>query len=150
MQNAIAGYCNSGIANEPKIHYAQVRAMTSLGVSPAKGFTSDCSEFATAAYYWARQEKGVAVPDPNHSGFNGYGYTGTLVNNPKVGAPYQIGDLALYGTSTGNTTHVAICYVPGDASSSRWCSHGSEAAPYAVALHYRDDLVCVVRPGVMP
>jgi hypothetical protein len=65
-----------------------------------------------------------------------------------VSAPYQIGDLAIYGTSYGNTTHVVTCYAPGDAGSADWCSHGSEAAPYPVALHYRGDLLCVCRPGL--
>lgn len=147
---AIADYCRRSIANEPRIHYQQYRPMRSLGIKPEAGFSSDCSEHSTAAYYWAKKTTGIAVPDPNHSGYNGYGYTGTLVNNPKVGAPYQIGDLAIYGSSSGSTEHVCTCYVPGDASSSVWCSHGSEAAPYAVKLHYRGDLYAVVRPGLMP
>jgi hypothetical protein len=148
VENALAGYCYSSVTNEPKIHYQQVRPMRSLGVSPVKGFTADCSEHSTCAYYWARQETGVAVPDPNHNGYNGAGYTGTLVNNPRVSAPYRIGDLAIYGPGTG--AHVCTCFGAGDAYASRWCSHGSEAAPYEVDLHYRGDLQCVVRPGLMP
>lgn len=145
---AIADYCRRSIASEPGIHYRQYRPMQSLGDKPENGFHSDCSEHSTAAYYWARQHSGVAVPDPNHDGYSGYGYTGTLVNNPKVGAPYKVGDLAIYGGSTGTTEHVCTCYVAGDANTSVWCSHGSEAAPYAVKLHYRGDLLCVVRPGL--
>ena len=150
VKAAIADYCRRSIAQEPRIHYQQRRAMTCLGIPPENGFTADCSEHSTAAYYWARLETDVAVPDPNNSGYNGYGYTGTLVNNPKVGAPYQIGDLAIYGSSSGSTEHVCTCYVAGDANTSVWCSHGSEAAPYAVKLHYRGDLYAVVRPGLMP
>ena len=137
---SVADYCRRSNANEPKIHYSQNRPMTHLGDDPEDGFTADCSGHSTSSYYEA------GWPDPNDNGYNGNGYTGTLVNNPKVGAPYKVGDLALYGTSTGNTTHVCTCYVAGDAYSSTWCSHGSEAAPYAVSLYYRDDLVCVVRP----
>ena len=150
VKSAIADYCRRSIANEPKLHYKQYRPMQSLGDAPENGFSSDCSEHSTAAYYWAKLRSGVAVPDPNGSGYNGYGYTGTLVNNPHVSGSYQIGDLAIYGSSTGSTEHVCTCYVAGSSSSAVWCSHGSEAAPYAVKLHYRSDLVCVVRPGLMP
>jgi hypothetical protein len=139
--SALAQYARDSCANEPRIHYSQARPMTHLGVPPSQGFTADCSGHATGCYYEA------GWPDPNKSGYNGYGWTGTLVNNPKVNSPYQVGDLALDGTSTGNTTHVVTCFVAGDSQSSQWVSHGSEAAPYPVALHYRDDLVCVVRPA---
>ena len=150
VKNAIADYCRRSIAQEPRIHYTQQRPMRSLGIPPENGFHSDCSEHATAAYFWAREETGIDVPDPNHSGFNKYGYTGTLVNNPKVSGSYQIGDLAIYGSSSGSTEHVCTCYVEGSSSSAVWCSHGSEAAPYAVKLHYRSDLYAVVRPGLLP
>lgn len=150
VRDELAAYCRDSLANASRIHYRQQRPMTSLGVAPSQGFTSDCSEHATAAYFWARKVTDVAVPDPNHRGYDGYGYTGTLVSNPTVGSPYQVGDLALYGTSTSNTTHVATCYSPGNASTALWLSHGSEDAPYSVVLGYRSDLVCVVRPALMP
>jgi hypothetical protein len=150
VEKALADYCRRSIANEPKLHYQQRRPMKCLGIPPENGFTADCSEHSTAAYFWAREATGVAVPDPNHSGYNGYGYTGTLVDNPRVSGSYRVGDLGIYGASTGSTEHVVTCYQAGDASSSLWCSHGSEAAPYAVRLHYRGDLLCVVRPGLVP
>lgn len=137
---ALVDYAKRCMANEPKIHYSQSRPMTHLGKDPAQGFVCDCSGHSTACYYEAKW------PDPNHSGYNGYGWTGTLVANPKVSSPFQVGDLALYGTSEANTTHVTTCYVAGDSHSSCWVSHGSEAGPYATALFYRSDLVCVVRP----
>lgn len=151
VKDAIEDYCRRSIANEPGIHYKQYRPMQTLGKNPDGGFSSDCSEHSTAAYYWAKKQTGVAVPDPNHNGYNGAGYTGTLVNNPKVtDGKYQRGDLAIYGSSSGNTEHVCTCYIAGDKNSSVWCSHGSEAAPYAVKLYYRSDLYAVVRPGLVP
>ena len=151
VRRAIAGYCLDSIDNEPKIHYQQVRPIACFGVPPSKGFTTDCSGHATSAYYWARQETGLAVPDPNGRGFDGYGYTGTLINNPRVtNGQYKRGDLALYGPSTGSSSHVTTCVKDGDASGSAWCSHGSESAPYRVALYYRSDLLCVVRPALTP
>lgn len=138
----LADYCRDCIGNEPRWHYQQIRPMTHLGNTPDEGGNCDCSSHATGAYFW------VGAPDPNHRGYDGYGYTGTLINNPKVVAPYQVGDLALYGESSGSTEHVTTCYQAGSDSSSRWCSHGSEEAPYSVGLYYRGDLLCVVRPGL--
>ena len=139
---ALADYCRRTIAAEPLWHYAQVRPIAPLGVPPNEGGTTDCSGHATCAYFWA------GAPDPNHRGFDGYGYTGTLVENPKVVAPYQVGDLGIYGESVSNTTHVVTCHQAGNDASALWCSHGSEGAPCAVKLLYRSDLVAVVRPGL--
>lgn len=147
---AIADYCRRCIAAEPDWHYIQQRPMESLGRAPEAGGYSDCSEHATAAFYWARQVTGVKVPDPNHRGFDGYGYTGTLIANPTALFPYRIGDLALYGPSEAATSHVCTCYVAGDEDTSLWCSHGSEEAPYSVPLLYRADLVKIVRPALVP
>jgi len=150
IRKAMTDYCKRSVANEPRIHYEQERPIACFGVPPENGFTTDCSGHSTCVYYWSRKTTGIAVPDPNGNAFNGYGYTGTLVNNPKTGAPYLVGDLALYGTSESDTTHVVTCYVGGSVADALWCSHGSEGAPYPVALKYRDDLVCVVRPRLLP
>jgi Putative peptidoglycan binding domain len=139
-EGSLSDYARDSIYNEPRIHYSQNRAMTHLGVPPSQGFTADCSGHATSCYYEA------GWPDPNKSDYNGYGYTGTLANNPKVGSPYKVGDLGLYGDSWGATSHVVTCYVAGDSSNSVWVSHGSEGAPTSVRLYYRSDLLGVVRP----
>ena len=146
----IADYCSRSIDAAGGIHYLQQRAMTSFGVAPETGFTADCSEHSTAAYFWARKWSGVAVPDPNGNGYNGYGYTGELIENPEAAAPWKVGDLAIYGPSYGDTSHVCTCYVAGNDATSVWCSHGSEEAPYAVSLHYRSDLLVIVRPRLVP
>ena len=49
----IADYCKRTIAAAKKWHYVQQRQMTSIGRTPDAGGESDCSEHATAAYYWA-------------------------------------------------------------------------------------------------
>src|SRR5262249_44580501 len=138
----LTDYCKQSIGNEPKIHYSQARPMTHLGVPPAQGFTCDCSGHSTSAYYWA------GWIDPNKRGFDGYGYTGTLCQHPKVSGPYQVGDLGFYSTSYSwsNTTHVVTCYVGGDSGTSLWCSHGQESGPTSVRLHYRSDYLGVCRP----
>ncbi len=142
VRQMIADYCRRCITNEPGWHYSQARAMTHLGRTPEAGGTCDCSGHSTGAYCAA------GAPDPNGRGYDGYGYTGTLINNPKASSPYKVGDLALYGPSSGNTTHVTTCYIAGDIGTSRWCSHGSESGPNAVALRYRSDLITVVRPAL--
>jgi hypothetical protein len=146
----LAAYCRDCLANAGRIHYEQIRPIGCFGVAPTNGFTTDCSGHATCAYYWPRKVTGVAVPDPNHRGYDGYGYTGTLIDNPTASSPYQIGDLALYGPSTSATSHVVTCYVAGSEANALWLSHGSDEAPYSVKLRYRGDLLVVVRPPLMP
>jgi hypothetical protein len=147
----IRRYCERSVAARPGIHYSQARPMTHLGVPPEKGFTADCSGFATSAFFWAdKYTQKFKVEDPNGLGYNGTGYTGTLLaNNRKRRVPLEhkmfVGDMALYGPSLGYTTHVCICMKSGSADSSEWASHGSEAGPYVVRLKYRSDLLCVVR-----
>lgn len=142
VRAAIADYCTRTIEHADAWHYRQARPMTSLGVKPEAGGYNDCSEHATAAYFWS------GAPDPNRRGYDGYGYTGTLISNPSTLAPYKVGDLAIYGPSTSSSSHVVTCMVAGSDSSARWCSNGSESSPTSVSLHYRDDLLIVVRPGV--
>jgi hypothetical protein len=137
----LAEYLRVSIENEPKWHYRQYRPMI-LGVPPNVEQDADCSSQATQAYYFA------GAPDPNHEAFSGYGYTGTLINNPQVSEPFEIGDLGIYGPSRGATSHVVTCFQDGNSSTAIWCSHGSERAPYPVRLHYRSDLLTVVRPGL--
>jgi hypothetical protein len=150
VRAAIADYCRRSIASEPQIHYEQERPIQAFGVPPEQGFTTDCSGHATSAYYWARKVTGIKVPDPNGRNFDGYGYTGTLLNNPEAPTPYEVGDLAIYGPSFEASSHVVTCMQRGSAESAHWCSHGSEAAPVAVSLRYRLDLLTVVRPRLTP
>lgn len=150
VRAAISDFCRRSITAAAPWHYVQYRPMRYLGVSPDAVHYSDCSEHATEAYYWARQQTGIMVPDPNRNGYNGWGNTTSLVQNPVCSSPFKVGDLAIYGTSVAATEHVATCYIAGDLNSSEWCSNGSEAAPYAVDVRYRPDLLCIVRPPLRP
>lgn len=90
----------------------------------------DCSSFVTACYWTA------GYPDPNHLGYNGQGYTGTLAAHGRVvtGQP-RPGDLCFYGNGspwhhvTMVSSNVKLVY-----------SHGFEGGPRLVALRYRSDL----------
>jgi hypothetical protein len=146
VRRSIADYGHAAIRAAAGIHYSQARPLTCLGVAPARGFTTDCSGICIAAYKWARDRTGLPVPDPGGYGFHGAGWTGSLIHNPPAGGLYRVGDIALYGRSASATSHACLCIGEGDARSSSWLSHGSEAGPYAVRLRYRSDLIRVVRP----
>lgn len=142
VQRAMQDYCRRGIANAANWHYVQNRPMKTLGKNPDGTIKSDCSEGATATYFWAKQVTGLPVPDPNGNGFNGLGNTTTLSSHNSVLAksPYRVGDLALYNG------HVTICMAAGTKDTARFWSNGSEGGPYSEPLGYRSDLVKVVRP----
>lgn len=138
---AFADFCASAEKHSVVWHYAQIRPYSGLGVAPDKPHIADCSAYVTLAYFWAHW------PDPNHNDYNGEGFTGTLAVNPRTGPPYEIGDLAIYGSAWPFTEHVIACKSPGDANTARWSSHGEESDPTERALGYRRDLLGVVRPA---
>ena len=65
-------------------------------------FTTDCSGFVTMMAKWG------GAPDPNGLGYNGYGFTGTLLDNmPHIDRQHaKRGDLVVYGDGTGE--HVVM------------------------------------------
>lgn len=154
VRRAITDYCVASEIHTAAIHYSQARPMTHLGKDPRNGFTADCSGHATGCFYWAQQQTGIHVEDPNGRHYNGSGYTGTLLATNRAhpvpsGHVYLVGDLALYGPSLLNTKHVVTCRTRGTALTSVWTSHGSERAPYPVRLRYRSDLLTVLRPRAL-
>lgn len=150
-RDIIRRYCERCEANKRTIHYSQARPMRHLGVAPGTPFTTDCSGFVTSAFFWAERYTTFPVRDPNGRGYDGWGYTGTLlVHNVRRRVPldrnfFFVGDMVLYGSSYSNTKHVAICRKNGSAATSVWTSHGSELGPYPVRIDYRSDVLIVVR-----
>ena len=127
--------------HEGKWHYSQRRPFTGMGESPDVEHINDCSGYVVLAYYWARSQTGIAVPDPSGHGYSGYGNTwDDLDGHPKVSGAYKVGDLAHYDG------HVTICRKAGDSHTAIWSSHGSESGPDARGLFYREDFNFVVRP----
>lgn len=146
----LQGYLLRCEANRAKIHYSQLRPITSLGDSPVRGFTTDCSGLVISAFYWVDREMAIKVKDPGGYGYSGWGYTGSILEtNKKRRVPldhkFFVGDMALFGRHLGATSHVTICRRGGDTMSSVWTSHGSEAGPIPTRLLYRRDLLCVLR-----
>lgn len=107
-----------GVAHEPQIHYGQVRPMP---LTPRLPMTTDCSGFVTLCY------KLAGASDPNGLGYNGLGYTGTLLEHgravPVSGA--KPGDLIFYGPGTAE--HVVMVVEAG--ADPLVVSHGFEGGP---------------------
>ena len=99
----------------------------------------DCSGFVTDCY------QAAGAPDPNGRGFDGQGYTGTLMGHgqPTTLAALEVGDLAFYGFTTrsspafpyGSPTHVAI--IASLAPIIAVVSMGSDAGPSFLPYNYR-------------
>lgn len=96
----------------------------------------DCSSMDT----WINYVAGAV--DPNGFGYNGLGFTGTMIRH---GVEVSIGeakvaDLVFYGRARNAISHVAI-YV----GNSMVVSHGSEGGPYYLPWNYRSDMRMVRR-----
>lgn len=127
----IVSYATFGYNNRYKIHYTQ-SSLRMYGVRnkirpPKIPYYEDCSSFSTWTYW------GAGVPDPNGLGYNGWGYTGTLVQHGQSTSNPQPGDLAFYGWGAPYH-HVTVCIGNG-----MCISHGSEVGPLLLPVHYRSD-----------
>jgi Putative peptidoglycan binding domain len=113
-----------GIANEPQIHYEQLRPIDGLRDPRKLPLHTDCSGFATLCYAWA------GAPDPNGLDYSGQGWTGTLLEHmkPVPAGGLQPGDLVVFGPPPGH--HVALVLEPG--TDPLLCSHGEEQGPLRI------------------
>lgn len=121
---AIVKWAKWGVANEPSIHYGQVRPMPLRGKLP---LTTDCSGFATLCY------KLAGCPDPNTFGYNGQGNTSTLLRYGQKIKEDQVmpGDLIVYGTEGSSYGHHVVIAV--EHGPDPLCvSHGQEKGPALV------------------
>ena len=121
VRQKIVAAARWGIANEPQIHYGEVRPIPLARMLP---LTTDCSGFVTVCYFLA------GAPDPNGLDYSGEGWTGTLLRNLEhVHRDEALpGDLVVWGGYPGR--HVAILLDAGD--DPLLCSHGSERGPFAI------------------
>jgi Putative peptidoglycan binding domain len=124
LREAIVANARWGIANQPLIHYAQLRPIDALHEPRRLPLTTDCSGFVTLCYVWA------GAPDPNGLGCSGAGWTGTLLEHlkPLAAEAVQPGDLVVFGPPPGK--HVALVLERG--ADPLLCSHGQECGPVAV------------------
>src|SRR5262245_4288530 len=143
VQEQIVNFCEKGLAHPGGWNYTQNRAVK-VSVDPTGNVNSDCSGSVIQAFYWAKVNTGLNVPDPAMQGWSGYGNTSYHEDDhPKVtSGSYQVGDLAHYDG------HVCLCIKAGNADTADWWSFGSEP-PSRRKLHYRSDFRKVVRPPLV-
>lgn len=124
----VVAFAHWGIAHADKIHWAEVRPIPRVtpGKLPALPFTTDCSGFVTMAHQYA------GLPDPNNNGYNGQGWTETLLDHNKhiPLALVKPADDIVYGARPG--AHTAIILRGGKDPIT--ASHGREAGPEYVKV----------------
>lgn len=146
-RSEIARGCQLLLEHAPDVHYTEGPnrwgAITNhLEIRRGQYLRAgDCSSTATWLLWNA-----LHVPYGVRDVVNGCdwraGYTGTILQHGKRvihEGNAQVGDLAIYGNGWPGQ-HVAVCLGGG------WVfSHGSEAGPYKLPLHYRPDLMQIRR-----
>jgi len=101
----VVNWANWAVANRGGFTYTEgPQRMEGIG-HPGIPCHADCSAFVTLCYNWA----GVSQ-DPNGQGYDGQGYTGTLLSNGQQIDISQVvpGDVIVYGPGTGDHTALVI------------------------------------------
>ena len=132
VRQKIVAAARWGIANEPRIHYGEIRPVP---LGRALPLTTDCSGFVTLCFHLA------GAPDPNGLGYSGQGWTGTLLQHLdeiEAGSARR-GDVVVWGAYPGR--HCAIVLEPG--ADPLLASHGQERGP--IAIRYIDE--CRFQPA---
>jgi hypothetical protein len=128
QREAIVKYALWAAHHEREIHYAQVRPMDHLRKIEVLPWWADCSEFVTTIYKWANAE------DPNRRGYDGEGWTGTLLENGIYIPVFQAkpADVAIWGRYPGHHTAVITSTVL--KHDPMIVSHGMERGPLEIRL----------------
>jgi peptidoglycan hydrolase-like protein with peptidoglycan-binding domain len=123
VRTEMVSNCNWGVAHNAEIHYAESRPIPINIPKYYLPFTTDCSGFVTIMAKWS------GAPDPNGLGYNGQGYTGTLLDHlPHITKAESLpGDLVVLGPPPGN--HVVTLVEAGTVADPLVVSHGREADP---------------------
>lgn len=139
QRQEIAQWWAWAIRERDRIAYSQSRPYQRIDAHTLPTW-ADCSSFLTMGY------KAAGAPDPNRRGFDGLGYTGTLLDGGRstVRSALKVGDAVFYGFTTrsrpgfpyGSPTHVAgVLRI-----TSRGivvASHGSGSGPVELPIDYR-------------
>lgn len=94
---------------KPQEHYQQLRPIDGEHHPYKLPLHFDCSGSVTDCYSWTGK-----VPDPNDEGYNGEGYTGTLLNGLLHihASEVQPGDIGVYGAYPGDHAVLALTHGP--------------------------------------
>ena len=123
VRTEMVSNCNWGVAHNAQIHYAETRPIPINIPKYYLPFTTDCSGFVTIMAKWS------GASDPNGLGYNGQGYTGTLLDHlPHITKQESLpGDLVVLGPAPGH--HVVVLVQAGTVADPLVVSHGQEADP---------------------
>ena len=106
VRDNIVKWAKWGVENHAQFTYTEgPTRMAAVFKNPGTlPISCDCSAWVTICYRWA------GAPDPNGLGYNGYGYTGSLLANTQgvhiAQSSAQPGDIVVYGNPPG--VHTAI------------------------------------------
>ena len=109
VRSQIVAWARWGVENRAGFTYSEGPDRMSGVHQPGKiPCVCDCSAFVTYCYSWA------GAPDPNGQGYNGTGYTGTLLSHgtPDSLEHVQPGDVVVYGPGTGDHTALIVDATP--------------------------------------
>jgi hypothetical protein len=131
LRSKIVAQAAWGVENTAAIFYEQRRPIDGINEPPRLPLSTDCSGFVTLCYRWA------GAGDPNGRGFDGYGYTGTILDHcDEIGAEEaQRGDLVLFGS--GKHQHVVV--IVGYGPNADVVSHGGAKGPLRTTLQAQID-----------
>lgn len=121
-RSEIVKWARWGVENRGRFVYTEGPQRMTQVAGPGTGtIYCDCSAFVTYCYSWA------GAPDPNAQGYNGSGYTGTLLahGTPITLAQVQPGDVIVYGPGTGWHTALIVEAGPDPLT----VSHGEQGDP---------------------
>lgn len=148
VQFYIHEWWTRAIAANYRWHYWQGRPGDVTNRNPSTGGYSDCSLMVIQSFRYAQEQSGILVPDPAKWLYKGYGNTDYYEDDhQRIGAPFRVGDLAHFHSSR----HVVCCISPGNFSTAKWGSNGSENAPDLIdgmVRYYRfpEEYMFTVRP----
>lgn len=122
-RTAFLSWVRWGVKHADAIHYSEVRPIPVHLQPGTLPFTTDCSGYVTLMAKWA------GCSDPNGRGFDGAGFTGTLLEHCHHITEEQArpGDLIVFGPYPGHHVVTIVAKIPdGDF---RTVSHGREGDP---------------------
>jgi cell wall-associated NlpC family hydrolase len=132
------------LRNAPVVHYTQTARRWDGIAKHLKAWRgefphyADCSAFVTWCLWNGLDHYGVGDV-VNHERWQA-GFTGTMLEHgQKLDRPWDRGDAVIYGTGFPGE-HTAI-YIGGGLV----ISHGSEAGPFKLPVHYRPDVMAYRR-----
>ncbi len=132
IRQEMVNNCIWGVTNNAQIHYPpgdlNARPMPINIPKYSLPFTTDCSGFVTMMAKWS------GALDPNGLGYDGQGYTGTLLQHlPHITKEESLpGDLVVFGPPPGE--HVVALIEAGTVADPLAVSHGQESDPCRISL----------------